>query len=900
MTVITSSPLSADTIKMRWKEPYVTAALNQKNIASTPKGVLTGFTVIPSATPLHITLQVDPTLGISAANVLETTGGVYRVSIVQTSSFDVNLTPAAGQTVYVCLDAQYSVGTSSAAQVKVVDDAELVANPDLVMLAKVTVPGAGVIPSGNINLGYRVAAGDSETPEMHQHFNLVYNPTFEATNAGWANNGFDSATASTDFARTGGYSLKLVKAVAAVVDVVAGPMPVVPARNYRVSIWFHSPGGLTGPGAQFEVGFYDAAGAQIGGWTPVEAAVTTATASWVLRKSEVVAPALALTAKVRILFNNSSGTLYADDVEFSSHMHDEVVKSAVFGGPTVPADAYHTHTALGLNYAGGVNWADGTTNPATTIEGQLDKILTDLAGAGGAPKIGNCPSKITLNTFTQLNTFNNGIALGASQSAAWATGWRLRDSSNQQFFIENDVFFSGLGVQPYRFFVELAGDAAHLEFYDSVRAGIIGLNSGGAAYTAWSGLGVGTTSNDPISLVTNSTTVWQVAQTGQLQAVGGNRAIQNVLDPVTAQDAATKNYVDGKGSSPNALINGGFRYWERGPIHTFSGVSVNGYNVLGYSADRWYAQIRDDFGGGNPYSVDYRRITVNGSGLLTTQRVAQILNQTAGWFGFYQLVQEVDRETIIRLRGKKVSWRVAVRKGATSPANADFFIECFYGTGAVSQKLSAYTGGGGVFSGSAGGGSLTTGTFTYYSGTSGAVVPATATTMAVLVGVYHNGSGPADATDWVQFGEVQLVAADSPPNEFSWAAGDVTEELYLCQRYYEKNWRTDFGMPLSGSGDREIAAIHAESVADGSPWVMRHPRFRVTKRATPTVRIWTTGSVANNWELPSGTGLTGGTATATAVGNAGPNGFELLNNTGGPATPNAGNAVGQWDADAEI
>lgn len=40
-------------------------------------------------------------------------------------------------------------------------------------------------------------------------------------------------------------------------------------------------------------------------------------------------------------------------------------------------------------YGGGDPWADGTTNPATTIEHQLDKIIDDLAGAGidGTPKI---------------------------------------------------------------------------------------------------------------------------------------------------------------------------------------------------------------------------------------------------------------------------------------------------------------------------------------------------------------------------------------------------------------------------------------------------------------------------------------------------------------------------------
>ena len=46
------------------------------------------------------------------------------------------------------------------------------------------------------------------------------------------------------------------------------------------------------------------------------------------------------------------------------------------------------HAASALTYAGGGNWADGTTNPATTVEGELDKIISDLAATSGAPKVG--------------------------------------------------------------------------------------------------------------------------------------------------------------------------------------------------------------------------------------------------------------------------------------------------------------------------------------------------------------------------------------------------------------------------------------------------------------------------------------------------------------------------------
>lgn len=57
------------------------------------------------------------------------------------------------------------------------------------------------------------------------------------------------------------------------------------------------------------------------------------------------------------------------------------------------------HAAAAIDYAGGAPWADGTTNPAATVEAQLDKIVTDLAAPGGAAKIG---AAATIGTSSAL------------------------------------------------------------------------------------------------------------------------------------------------------------------------------------------------------------------------------------------------------------------------------------------------------------------------------------------------------------------------------------------------------------------------------------------------------------------------------------------------------------------
>lgn len=80
-----------------------------------------------------------------------------------------------------------------------------------------------------------------------------------------------------------------------------------------------------------------------------------------------------------------------------------------------------------LNYAGGGNWADSTTNPATTVSGQLTKIIADLAATTGDVKIGSplrsaSPTSLSAGSvgtqiaalLTALNSFQNqkGAASG--------------------------------------------------------------------------------------------------------------------------------------------------------------------------------------------------------------------------------------------------------------------------------------------------------------------------------------------------------------------------------------------------------------------------------------------------------------------------------------------------------
>lgn len=81
------------------------------------------------------------------------------------------------------------------------------------------------------------------------------------------------------------------------------------------------------------------------------------------------------------------------------------------------------HAASALSYAGGGTWADGTTNPATTVESQLDKVVSDLSAASGAPKVGAAATSSSPNSLsagsvkTQLDALLGFINTHANLSA---------------------------------------------------------------------------------------------------------------------------------------------------------------------------------------------------------------------------------------------------------------------------------------------------------------------------------------------------------------------------------------------------------------------------------------------------------------------------------------------------
>jgi hypothetical protein len=77
-----------------------------------------------------------------------------------------------------------------------------------------------------------------------------------------------------------------------------------------------------------------------------------------------------------------------------------------------------------VDYAGGSTWADSTTNPATTVELQLDKIVGDLSGAAGLAKVGaavtaGSPYSLSAGTAkAQVDSLLSSLNAHANSSSA--------------------------------------------------------------------------------------------------------------------------------------------------------------------------------------------------------------------------------------------------------------------------------------------------------------------------------------------------------------------------------------------------------------------------------------------------------------------------------------------------
>jgi len=171
MTVLGQLAIDQEQIKLRWREPYVSAALNNKHYTVLPRGFYRGFVVTPGASDHEVVVDTEVPTGI-----VDYESGNFDVAVSQgwsvavhenllgytctiimkrgiNSEYRFDLASYQGGIVYLALDVTYELGYATTAKVIACDDAELDANPTLLVIAKVEVPSGVPIAPSNIIYG---------------------------------------------------------------------------------------------------------------------------------------------------------------------------------------------------------------------------------------------------------------------------------------------------------------------------------------------------------------------------------------------------------------------------------------------------------------------------------------------------------------------------------------------------------------------------------------------------------------------------------------------------------------------------------------------------------------------------------------------------------------------------
>lgn len=145
MTVLKTHGLQQDEVKVRWEEPYVSAAINRALMAL-PRGVYSGFVVKQQATPAKgVLIKTTGTLPYHLALVTDVASG-YKAVVQKTDEFNLDIpytTAGVSQTYYVWIDIEYSVSAETAGYVRAGGSADRTVNS--LTIAKIVVPASQAV-----------------------------------------------------------------------------------------------------------------------------------------------------------------------------------------------------------------------------------------------------------------------------------------------------------------------------------------------------------------------------------------------------------------------------------------------------------------------------------------------------------------------------------------------------------------------------------------------------------------------------------------------------------------------------------------------------------------------------------------------------------------------------------
>lgn len=311
----------------------------------------------------------------------------------------------------------------------------------------------------------------------------------------------------------------------------------------------------------------------------------------------------------------------------------------------------------------------------------------------------------------------------------------------------------------------------------------------------------------------------------------------------------------------NLLINGNFDLWQRGT--TVSGASK-------YGSDRWR--------GNSSVASVQRRDKAFSAGLPLSARFGCQLTSLVGGGGFGQ---RIEAAKLVGMTGRylTLSFKAGLVSGTTPlsmnigvPTVIDNYTSVTFVENAVLGTPIAH------------GISYQTFTRTFQ-------VSADMEARGFEVNIF------GDATVWsIIFSQIMLLEAPDGqtvfvPNEFVYAADNLTEEIILCQRYFEKTYALDKGINLNDGDFDGCAAFFVTNGFFGSSCRFMNT-FKVQKRAAPIVITYNP-----NDSISYRARNVSGATTSTSILEANTHGFVVASAS---TIDGTGFFRFHWTADAEL
>lgn len=348
----------------------------------------------------------------------------------------------------------------------------------------------------------------------------------------------------------------------------------------------------------------------------------------------------------------------------------------------------------------------------------------------------------------------------------------------------------------------------------------------------------------------------------------------------------------GAATSTNLLIDGGFQIW-------LAGTSFTNPAASSYTATMWKLNSYNPDGGTFPTSLVHEKIQ---SPSETAGNIYRINTNGAG-SGYgngaaYGLRQQIEHGTRRYAgAGKKVTVSFRARSSIAGKKIGVMLYQN-YGTGGSPSAGEATNGANFTLTAE-----FQTFTHTFELNTLSGKTFGTefddsfsfdfrlvwGSSIAPLVGAStaetFGGSGTIDICE-VQFnpGDVTLP----------FVARSFGDELRSSQRFYEKSYDVTVIPGAVSAAGLHVTSINADTIGNGNRWGLgSHPRFKVDKRVTPTITLYTVDGIAGTWFIATAN-------RACSIDNASRSGFFIANNTGSAVTTSVGEAHGHWVADARM